>query len=537
MAAWLRKILAGAAIASTCSIHTPAARSSQQPEDQPGEEEETAAGEIAPAPRSERASPRPPAPPPADFAGRAKYLKDRVEGIVGFRSLELAGARIGVVVYDLATEKEIVAIDGDGLYNSASNTKLVTAAATLAMLGPQFRYYTALYGLEVDPQGVLKGDLYVRGRGDPSLGTSELYQLVREMKQNGVKKIEGRIVVDADYFDNRDLPPHFEEQPRNQAPYRAPIASTSLNFNSVTVSLRPAPTGIGPCEIIIDPPNDYVLVESAVETVSSGRTRIRMESKTTKDNLKLMVSGQLRIDDGVKSYRRRIPDPVRYLGTTLRGAIAGHGIAIDKKKKIIAGQVPKLARPLAWRVSEPLAVLVRGLGKYSNNFVAETLLKTVGAVKRPDQHKPATWDDALIAVRGWLEGTVGWKRDSYYYGNGSGLFSSNRFSPREITILLAAAYRDFRFGPDFVASLSIAGVDGTISRRMSRGPAAGLVRAKTGTMSGVSTLSGYAALDGRAPVAFSILVNGFGDGQAPSARLLQNEICEAMIPFLESGRR
>src|SRR6188768_3990732 len=107
MAAWLRKILAGAAIASTCSIHTPAARSSQQPEDQPGEEEETAAGEIAPAPRSERASHRPPAPPPADFAGRAKYLKDRVEGIVGFRSLELAGARIGVVVYDLATEKEI----------------------------------------------------------------------------------------------------------------------------------------------------------------------------------------------------------------------------------------------------------------------------------------------------------------------------------------------------------------------------------------------------------------------------------------------
>lgn len=536
MAAWLRTIVAGAAIASTCSIHTPDARSSQQPEDQPGEEEE-ATGEVQAAPRSEHAPARPPVPPPPDFAGRAKYLKDRIEGIVGFRSLELAGARIGVAVYDLATEKEIVAIDGDGLYNSASNTKLVTAAAALAMLGPQYRYYTALYGLEVDPEGVLKGDLYVRGRGDPSLGTSELYQLVREMKQNGVKKIEGRVVVDADYFDNRDLPPHFEEQPRNQAPYRAPIASTALNFNSVTVSLRPAATGAGPCEIVIDPPNDYVLVESAVETVSSGRTRIRMESKTTKDNLKLTMSGQLRLDDGVKTYRRRIPDPVRYLGTTLRGAIAAHGIAIDKKKKIIAGQVPKLARPLAWRVSEPMAVLVRGLGKYSNNFVAETLLKTIGAVKRPDQHKPATWDDALIAVRGWLEGTVGWKRDSYYYGNGSGLFSSNRFSPREITTLLAAVYRDFRYAPDFVASLSIAGVDGTISRRMSRGPAAGLVRAKTGTMSGVSTLSGYVALDGRAPLAFSILVNGFGDGQAASARLLQNEICEAMIPFLESGRR
>lgn len=535
MAAWLRTILAGAAIASTSSIHTPAARSSQQPEDQPGEEEEEPA-ETPAAPHA-KAPARPPIPPAADFPARAKYLKDRIEGIVGFRSLELAGARIGVAVYDLASEKEIIAIDGDGLYNSASNTKLVTAAAALAMLGPQYRYYTALYALEVDTEGVIKGDLYVRGRGDPSLGTSELYQLVREMKQNGVKKIAGRVVVDADFFDNRDLPPHFEEQPRNQAPYRAPIASTALNFNSVTVSLRPAPTGSGACEIIVDPPNDYVLVESAVETVSTGRTRIRMESKTTRDNLKLTVSGQLRLDDGTKSYRRRIPDPMRYMGTALRGAIAANGIAIDKKKKVIAGQVPKLAKPVAWRVSEPLAVLVRGLGKYSNNFVAETLLKTIGAVKRADQHKPATWDDGLVAVRGWLEGTVGWKKDGYYYGNGSGLFASNRFSPRELASLLAAAYRDFRFGPDYVASLSIAGVDGTISRRMSRGPAAGLVRAKTGTLSGVSTLSGYAALDGRAPLVFSILVNGFSDEQANSARVLQNEICEAMIPFLESGRQ
>jgi D-alanyl-D-alanine carboxypeptidase/D-alanyl-D-alanine-endopeptidase (penicillin-binding protein 4) len=376
----------------------------------------------------------------------------------------------------------------------------------------------------------------VRGRGDPTLGTSELYQLIREMKQNGVKKIAGRIVIDADYFDNRDLPPHFEERPRDQSPYRAPIGSTSLNFNSVSVSLRPAVTGTGPCEVIVDPPNDYVMIESAVETVTTGRTRIRMESKTTRDNLRLMVSGQLRIDDGTKTYRRRVPDPVRYLGTTLRAAIAAHGIEIDKRKKIVTGQVPKLAKPLAWRVSEPMAVLVRGLGKYSNNYMAEMLLKTIGAVKRPDQTKPATWDDALIAVRGWLERTIGWEAGSYYYGNGSGLFASNRFSPRHFALLLAAAYRDFRYGPDLVASLSIAGVDGTISRRMSRGPAAGFIRAKTGTLAGVSTLTGYAALDGRSPLAFSILVNGFTDEQAATARLMQNEICEAMIPFLESGR-
>jgi D-alanyl-D-alanine carboxypeptidase/D-alanyl-D-alanine-endopeptidase (penicillin-binding protein 4) len=183
-----------------------------------------------------------------------------------------------------------------------------------------------------------------------------------------------------------------------------------------------------------------------------------------------------------------------------------------------------------------MSVLIRGLGKHSNNYVAEMLLKTIGAEKRSDKTRPASWDDALNAVRRWLVDKIGWEADGFYYGNGSGLYASNRFSPRQIVRLLSVGYRDFRWGPDLVASLSIGGVDGTISRRLSNGPAAGLVRAKTGTLEGVSTLSGYVAIDGRAPLAFSIFVNGFDDQNADYARLLQNDVCEAMIPFLESGR-
>ena len=519
-----------AALASTCSIHTPRARSSQ-PEVAPAGGAGTGGPAVAPDP----------VPTGGDLDDRIAWLDRRVKEIVAGRGALLPGARIGVAIMDLQTERVLVEVDADGQFNIASNTKLITGSAALALLGPDYRYYTAFYGLEVDPLGVLKGDLHLRARGDPSLGTSELLSLTRELYQNGVRKIEGRIVLDTDYFDKRDLPPHFDEKPKDNAPYRAPVSATSLNFNAVSISLVPAPLGIGPVEVVIDPPNDYVAVEGTVETVTEGRTRIQIETKPVKtakdrEHLTLTITGQLRLDDGTKNYRRRVPDPVLYLGSALRNALVESGIQIGKKK-IVTGEVPKLAKALAWRVSEPMAVLVRGLGKYSNNFVAEMLLKTIGAETRADKTRPATWDDGLRAVRGWLEGTIGWKPDGYYYGNGSGLYASNRFTPRQLVQLLAAAHRDFRWGPDLMTSLSIAGVDGTISRRMARGPAAGLVRAKTGTLDGVSTLSGYIATDGRAPLAFAVLVNGFTDEAADNARLLQNDVCEAAIPFLQAAAR
>src|SRR5690606_21404379 len=268
---WQRAALAAAALASTCSIHTPAARSSQ------GEAAGAAGRAAAQGGGIDRRAARPP-----DLDDRARFLARRIDEIVAARAAQLPGARIGIAIRDLDSGTMLYERDADGLYNAASNTTLGTASAALAALGPDFRYYTALYGGAVDSKGVLDGDVYIRGRGDPSLGTSELYQMARELRQNGIVKITGGVVVDAEYFDDRDLPPHFDEKPEDQAPYRAPIGATSLNFNAVTVSLRPSPTGRGPCIVKVEPPNDYVVVDSAVQTVSSGRTRIRMESKTTR---------------------------------------------------------------------------------------------------------------------------------------------------------------------------------------------------------------------------------------------------------------
>src|SRR5262245_4249387 len=353
MRSWARigQLAAAAAVATVpaalCSIHTPPARSQPQ-------------APAPPAPAAPSAGPPGAAgaaigdgePEPAPFKDRADFLARRIDAILAARLPQLPGARIGIAVADLATDRMVYQRDPDGLYNIASNTKLVTAAAALALLGPDFRYYTALYGAVPDQKGVVAGDLHVRGRGDPSLGTGELYQLVRELRQNGVRTIEGGLVVDVDYFDSSDLPPHFEERPTDTSPYRAPVGATSLNFNAVTVSLRPAANGSGPCTVAVDPPNDYVLIDSDVRTVKRGRTRIRLESETTPDKMRFILRGQMRVDDGPKVYRRRVSDPVLYLGSALRVALLRSGISLGSDK-LTTGEVPSDATALAWRGHGP----------------------------------------------------------------------------------------------------------------------------------------------------------------------------------------
>jgi D-alanyl-D-alanine carboxypeptidase/D-alanyl-D-alanine-endopeptidase (penicillin-binding protein 4) len=236
----------------------------------------------------------------------------------------------------------------------------------------------------------------------------------------------------------------------------------------------------------------------------------------------------------MRRYRQRVPHPAQYVGATVRALLAERGVRVDRKQ-VRREKVPEDAHRLAVRYSPPLSVLIRGMGKYSNNYVAEMLLKTIGAETEARGERPATWADGLGSVRQFLTDEVGLAKESFRYGNGSGLFNASGFSPRALVSVLASAYADFRYGPDLLASLAMAGTDGTLRRRMEDGPAARLVRAKTGTLAEVSALSGYAAIDGRAPLAFSVLVNEVPDGAMSDARALQDDIAEALIAFLRAG--
>jgi D-alanyl-D-alanine carboxypeptidase/D-alanyl-D-alanine-endopeptidase (penicillin-binding protein 4) len=445
----------------------------------------------------------------------------------------LRDATVGIAVVDLLTGQTVFEQNADQRMSAASNVKLITASAALDTLGPHYRFRTEVLAERVDGDRV-KGDIILRGRGNPGLGVDEMDALVRDLRLAGIRQVDGGIVVDNTFFDGENAPPHYDEQPDETAAFRAPIAATAYSFNSWTVEIRPALDGHGPARIEVIPACDYLRVESTVTTVARGRNRLRLDTKEESDHLALKLSGQIRADTRSRRFRERIPDPLHFAGSGFAASLARAGISL-RKKRIKAGQASEEAQLLAVHESPPLAVMVRGMGKYSNNFVAEMLFKSLGA-ERSAGGEGATWKHAQSAVEEFLVRRVGLKKGSFRVDNGSGLFDASELSPRQLTRVLAFATREFRWGPDLLASLSIGGADGTLSRRMTEGEERLRVRAKTGTLAQVSALSGLAAVDGRKPLVFSILVNGFDESKVNQARDLQDELAASMVHFQLKSR-
>ena len=439
-----------------------------------------------------------------------------------------------MAVVDLATGEELAAHDGDRALSLASTAKLLTASAGLAVLGGGFRWRTTVYGDEPDDHGQLAGPLYVRGRGDPLLGGADLAALAADVAARGVRSVE-RLVIDASYFDDAIEPPRFADQPAESAGFRAPVAAFAVARGAVTVIVTAEPGG--GAKIALDPepePGGVVrVVNKGTTSAPKIHTRLRVELRPRKDHAELEVGGELRWGEGSYEVRRRVPDPVRFAGEVFRRALAAHGVKV-RARAIGLGPVPPAAKQLAVHDSPPLAEVVRHMNKQSDNYLAEVVLKTLGAEAKTTAG-PARWADGL-AARDAAIAKLGLPAGSYRADNGSGLFDASAMSARQLTALLRAAHQDYRVGPDLVASLPIGGVDGTLARRWAGRLARGRVRAKTGTLDKVAALAGYAAVDGQHAVAFTILVNDIPPGQRASARATADDIVDALIAYLGPPR-
>lgn len=491
----------------------------------------SAAGPVPPAEPADDSSAvstvPPPPPVPAEPKQRLTWLRDRVLTAIAAEG-KLATARVGVSVVDLATGGELVAHHADRGMSLASVSKLVTASAALAVLGGGFRWRTSVYGAEPDERGVIAGDLYVKGRGDPMLGGAELRQLAADVAARGVRTVD-RLVIDASYFDDVVEPPHFDEQTAETAAFRAPVASFGVARSAITIIVIADPSGGATVRIDPDPGDYFKLVNKGVTSVRQGRTRLMTNMRLQGDRVEIEVSGQIRWGEGSWEIRKRVDDPARFAAEVFRRALSSHGVKV-KSRTVASGAVPATAKLLAAHDSEPLSDVVRRMNKLSDNYLAECVLKTLGAQTRA-LPGPATWADGLAAVHRYLA-AIGLPQSGYRLNNGSGLFDATEVSAKQVTTVLAAAHRDFRVGPDLVASLPVGGVDGTLARRLHGRAAAGRVRAKTGTLDKVITLAGYVALDSQRPVGFAILVNDIPPGQRSSARTAADDILDALVSYL-----
>lgn len=428
-------------------------------------------------------------------------LRKTLESVLEKSSLK--GARVGLQVRSLDDGSVVFAKDADELLNPASNVKLFTAAAAIWRLGPEYRFETEFL---VDPEfkdGKAKA-LFVRGRGDPSITTERLYGIVSELLHAGLKEVQD-IVVDDSWFDGERVAAGFDQEYGDRA-YLAPTGALSLNWNTVGVYLRPAEHAGGRATIEVEPPSDYFVVEGDVLTGNKTQRRFTVSSSVDKDRVRQRIEakGVVPVDKGAWSAWKKIDQPALYFGFTLKALLAERGVKV--KGRLKAGTVPYGQKLLHTAQSDTLDIVLKKLNKHSSNFVAEQLIKTLGAEGRG---APGSHAKGLDVVEEFLEKEVGLARGSFVMKNGSGLNDANRFSAAQTTRLLVAMMERFSVMPEFLSSVGIAGKDGTLKYRFEGSDVVGKLRAKTGTLETVSALSGYVESVGGERFVFSIMVNDF----------------------------
>jgi D-alanyl-D-alanine carboxypeptidase/D-alanyl-D-alanine-endopeptidase (penicillin-binding protein 4) len=478
-----------------------------------------------------RPGPSPELPkPPRDPAERLTWLRARLDEL--FAAPAFAKAKVGAVAVEAETGKTLYARADKTPLNAASNVKIVTAAAALALLGPEYRWRTTLSivgppgGPPLPAGGEVPGDIYLRGSGDPTLATEDLATMVGDLAALGLHKVRGSLIVDESLFDGGNVPPAYDQKNDSTAS-RAPSSAASLNGNVVSVTIIPGGSAGAPARVVLDPPSPYFTIAGRVVTAGSGPAAPAVDTKDDGDRTRVNVAGRIKLGADPRTFHRRVGHPSLFLGHTLRSLMDRRGITIGGQVKVGVAPAQGL-RVLAAHDSAPLAVAVQDLNKRSNNLAAEQLVRTLGA---EIGGRPGNWDKGLKAVGRYLGG-IGIKPGAYQMMNGSGLYDSNRFSPEQIATVLRAASRDFRISAEFLASLAVAGTDGTIAHRMGGTLAERYVRAKTGTLANVSCLSGFAGSPGHMPIVFSILVN---DVPNPGeARRAQDRAAEILVAYLEA---
>jgi D-alanyl-D-alanine carboxypeptidase/D-alanyl-D-alanine-endopeptidase (penicillin-binding protein 4) len=421
----------------------------------------------------------------------------------------LKGARVTVQVRSLDDGAIVFSRDADELLNPASNVKLYTAAAALATLGPDYRFETDFL-TDPDTKDGRAKVLYVRGRGDPTITTERLYGMVGDLVHAGLKEVND-LVLDESYFDGERVAPGFDQENGDKA-YLAPTGALSLNWNTIGVYLRPGESVGSPGATEIEPPSEFFVVESKLVTGTKTQRRYTVSSGLDKDRVrqKLEIEGVVPADKGVWSQWKKVDQPALYFGFTLKQLLSQRGIKV--KGRIRLGATPSNARMLTQASSDTLDIVLKRLNKHSSNFVAEQLIKVIGAEAKG---VPGSHPKGIDAIEDFLERDVGIPRGTFVMKNGSGLNDSNRFSASQTTQLLTHMFQRFPVAHEYVSALAIAAKDGTLKYRFEGSEAMGRLRAKTGTLENVSALSGYVQAVGGERFVFSVMVNDF-PGRASS---------------------
>ena len=417
-------------------------------------------------------------------AKTASQLPDSITKLL--QTHKIPASDISLYVIKVSADSPSLALNDATPRNPASVMKLVTSLIALDTLGPNYQWRTDAYIQGSLRQGKLDGDLILKGYGDPSLTPERFWQLLRELRERGISVIKGDLIIDGSYFiPTQEQRGDFDGRP--QRAYNALPHPLSLNYQATQVHLVPD-QGSTSIHAFTTPPLANLAIHNQMKLVSKPcqapyhRPVVHLAEQA--DGATLELQGEYSSVCPEWSGTYLIMDPAEHLGGAFRAFWKELGGEFNGKVK--EGLIPKQAQRFHSIESAPLAEVIRNMNKYSNNLMSRMLLLTVAA---EGQGAPADLNKGQDMVRRWLA-SLQLPARAVRVGNGSGLTRDGRVTVETLGRMLQAAYAS-PLMPEFISSMPLAGIDGTMRRRLRNTDLKGRAHIKTGTLNNVSAMAGY----------------------------------------------
>jgi len=437
------------------------------------------------------------------FPARADALGDALDHILSIPALK--GGIVGAVVQRVGDGRVLYAREADRRLMPASNRKLFTSAAALEVLGDGFTFKTkVLATAKPDSMGTLHGDICLRGVGDSLLSPDDMDEMAKQVAAAGVKRVEGRVIGDGGVFTGG---PYGEGWSWDDLPYyyAAQVAGLEVSRGVLAVHVTAGAAVGDPARVAVDQPTAYLPLVNTATTGEKNAANDCDISRPSGRNL-LVVTGTVPLGgkaDGLVT----VEDPAHYAAVVFKETLERRGVVVSGPAQ--GGMRPDTATILLGsHTSVPLSAYIARMNKPSDNLLAESLVRTLGAVKG----KAGNYGAGHTVETAFFK-TLGLDTAEINLVDGSGLSRFDLVTPRIVADLLRAMHGKPDW-PAYYASLPIAGVDGSLRGRMKGTPAAGNVHAKTGSLGGVSSLSGYVTGARGGLYVFSLLMNNFPGSDA-----------------------
>ena len=421
----------------------------------------------------------------------------------------LDGATTGVSIRKATTGEIVYDHFGETRLHPASNMKLLTAAAALETLGEDYRFTTEVLTDGQLKGGVLQGDVYLKGKGDPTLLKQDFDTLAKNLASKGIKKINGNLIGDDTWYDDVRLSSDInwsDESYYYAAQVSALTASPNADFDAGSVIVEAhANASVGePATIKVLPKTDVVKIINRSETVASGTKNITIEREHGTNNV--VIEGTVPVGGTVTREWTAVWEPSYYALDLFRKSLQEQGIKFGGEPQVTLAKTPSEAQLLTSKESMTLKELSIPFMKLSNNAHAEVLAKEMGKVI----YGEGSWEKGLQVIKE-NSSKLGLNMERIMIRDASGMSHINLIPSNEVTNLLVSVQKEPWY-QTFLTSLPVAGVGerfvgGTLRNRMKTEPTAGNVKAKTGTLTAVSALSGYATTKDGELLVFSVLIN------------------------------